>query len=742
MVVRSAWLVLALSVSAPAMAAIVVDGRLDEAEWAQAQRYDRFLVTEPFRLDPPPHGATTVAKLVSTPQGIAVAFEAAQPSALPRVKPRLQRDQPRAADRVNVSIDFDGDARNAYSFSVDLSGSIQDGVVDSERLLSLDWDTDWTWAVDEDEQGWRAELLIPWSVAPMRGSDSERRKVRVYFSRTLGASGEVLAYPAVSPERGRFVSGFEELEIAQYRASLLRVWPYLTARRDFVGQRSQYQAGLDLFWKPSPSFQLSAALNPDFGQVESDDLVISFDAVETFYSDKRPFFTENQSAFNLTTPDAGRLIHTRRIGAAADDGSGAAEIDAAVKLNGSLGRMGYGVLAASERGHAGRDFYAARLQYPLRPGLNLGWLGTYAHRPYLDREAQVQALDMNWRRGDELILDAQVLTSAIAQAGSRRSGQGAWLRINWVPSERWDYELEATHFGRDFDFNDLGFQRRGNLNELELTAAYEHPIAAPESRLAGTGWVGELMLRSNDSGLRLPVWLRLGHRLDFRSGNRLYLETNLIGAGWDDLISRGHGPLRRRDRYDFEATFTSRRYGAWAFEAALLGVPVGLGSRQDWTTRWLANWYPADTFNASLEFAPSASGDWLVWESGELFGRYGRRGESVALGMNWFPARKHELRLKSEWVAIRADAGRRYRLTPGGGLVATGETRPDFDVNSFGLQLRYRYEFGPQSELFLAYSRGGFRRSQRERGDTFDLLDDALALRDSDQLLAKLRYRF
>ena len=88
-------------------------------------------------------------------------------------------------------------------------------------------------------------------------------------------------------------------------------------------------------------FQLGATVNPDFGQVESDDLVISFDAVETFQSDRRPFFTENQSIFKQTTPDAGRLVHTRRIGAEADDGTGMADIAAAIKLNGSLGALGY-----------------------------------------------------------------------------------------------------------------------------------------------------------------------------------------------------------------------------------------------------------------------------------------------------------------------------------------------------------------------------------------------------------------
>ncbi|MDC2890265.1 DUF5916 domain-containing protein [Psychrosphaera algicola] len=35
--------------------------------------------------------------------------------------------------------------------------------------------------------------------------------------------------------------------------------------------------------------QISATLNPDFGQVESDELVVNFSAIESFFTEKRPF---------------------------------------------------------------------------------------------------------------------------------------------------------------------------------------------------------------------------------------------------------------------------------------------------------------------------------------------------------------------------------------------------------------------------------------------------------------------
>ncbi len=146
-------------------------------------------------------------------------------------------------------------------------------------------------------------------------------------------------------------------------------------------------AGVDIFWKPNGQTQLLATVNPDFGQVESDDLVVNFDATEIFISDKRPFFTENQGIFEFTTPsDFSQLLYTRRVGGPADDGDGAGDIIAALKLNGSLGATKYGVFAADEADEVGRTFSALRLVRDFSTQ-NLGLMATNVDRPFLDRTA-------------------------------------------------------------------------------------------------------------------------------------------------------------------------------------------------------------------------------------------------------------------------------------------------------------------------------------------------------------------
>lgn len=132
---------------------------------------------------------------------------------------------------------------------------------------------------------------------------------------------------------------------------------------------------------------------------------------------------------------------------------------------------------------------------------------------------------------------------------------------------------------------------------------------------------------------------------------------------------------------------------------------------------------------------------WLVWQRDDLCGRFERRRAELALDANWFPAPHHERRMKLQWLAIAARDGKPLRIAAGGALRVSEDSIDDFAINNFGVQLRYRWTFAPQSDLFVVYSRGGFSERNDARGDVGDLFEDAFALRDADQVLVKLRYR-
>ncbi len=55
--------------------------------------------------------------------------------------------------------------------------------------------------------------------------------------------------------------------------------------------------------------------------------------------------------------------------------------------------------------------------------------------------------------------------------------------------------------------------------------------------------------------------------------------------------------------------------------------------------------------------------------------------------------------------------------------------------------MRSRYELAPLSDLYVVYGRGGYMLDEFGR-DEASQLRDAFSLRDSEQLVIKLSYRF
>src|SRR5690606_9001723 len=197
----------------------------------------------------------------------------------------------------------------------------------------------------------------------------------------------------------------------------LAITPYVVGLHDMVAKDQQFDAGADVFWKPNSQFQLSATINPDFGQVESDSLVVNFSAQETFFGDKRPFFTENQGFFDFGLLfDNSQLLYTRRVVAMADDGSGPGDIVGAIKFNGSIGATQYGAFLADENGDAGRRFAALRLQRGFGSH-NLGAMLTNVDRPFLDRSASVLGFDHRWQPDPSLTVSSTLVGSDVEVAG-------------------------------------------------------------------------------------------------------------------------------------------------------------------------------------------------------------------------------------------------------------------------------------------------------------------------------------
>ncbi len=726
--------------AAPAFA-VTIDGCIDPDEWRGAQHITDFRKTQP--LNGKPASLRTEAWVLATPEGLAVAFRNIQPPEVPRTYQRTRRDENAVVDRVNVMLDFNGDGRTGYDFTLTLTNGITDAVITNESKLNNDWDGLWQHAVSEDEEGWSAEILIPWHTAPMRKAVDSKRVIGLYLDRVIGSTGERVAWPVASFSRTRFLSEFNMVEVPAYNQSLLSVTPHAVGIYDNVDGHSRIKSGADLLWKPNSQTQLTATFRPDFGQVESDDLVVNFSAEETFFSDKRPFFTENRGLFDFgMLLDDSQLIYTRRVGGAADDGSGASQIDGALKLTGSLGSTHYGVMAAQEEGEAGRLFSALRLDQDFGAH-TLGMLATQVDRPWLDREASVLGVNHRWRPNERLMVKSNLIGSAIDQYGQTRRGSGATMAVDYEVGNGWSHQWYAMHFDDTLDVNDFGYLPRNSLNyghwELRRRAVHLPDTSAYSSR----EWRVRANATNSDHGLSLRRQLRVTLKSNLRDGGNETVELSMNGAGHDDLLTRRHGAMRTAPYPVLSWERSRPRKGDWAWKAnaKISGNDLSGTDRLGYKVYGEPTYFLSNALSIFAGITYESNPERLIWQRSNLIGSFNATSLQLAAGMAWNIGSRQEFRVRLQALGLDASLRQAYRVNDRMRAAATNDPVEDFSIRNLGLQIRYRYELAPLSDLYVVYGRGGYSLDQ-DAAPVGRQFVDSFSLRDSEQLMVKLAYRF
>jgi hypothetical protein len=747
---------LALLLSLPSMPAwaIDVDGRIDPDEWRGAQHVTDFRQVQP--LSRAPGSQPTEGWILATPEGLAIGFHSTQPAGIPRTRQSAQRDVGAQADRVNLYVDFDGEGRTGYNFTVLLSDSIIDATITNENQFATDWDGNWKHAVGEDAQGWSVEMLIPWYIAPMQAGDGGKRSIGVQLDRVIGATGERMAWPAVSFQEQRFLSQLAKVEIPEYSQSLLALTPYVSGLYDNIDGSSHFDGGVDIFWKPNSRFQLSATLNPDFGQVESDQLVVNFSATETFFSDKRPFFTENQGFFDVpfgSLNNTNRLLYTRRVGGPADDGNGSGDVTAAVKLNGSAGSFNYGVFAATEADEAGRDFYALRGTRDFATQ-GIGAMFTRVERPFLDREANVFEFDHRWAPNQKFSVRTTLVGSDIEQAGDRTRDGGGQVLVDYDHGNGWRQQGYALHLGDGLQLNDFGYLERNDFNYLRYQVARRVTDLPKDSAYSAQDWRYAVSRRMNDHGVHIADAFSIDMFNDLRNGGSSWFGIAGFGPGHDDLVTRGNGVVEMPAKAYLNYEHFRPRKGRWSFYGNAQYAAEGLAGPRHGAISVDLNptYFVNDNLSFYAELFARHNPDWLLWcpvGGGPCAGQGGRdllgtyRANLLQLngGMQWNINARQELRIKMETIALDAHAVQGWQLAADGEPQRVADGLNDFSLRNLGFQIRYRYELAPLSNLYIAYVRGGFGFQDEGQG-VGGLLGDAFSLRDDEQLFVKLNYRF
>jgi hypothetical protein len=762
---------------------IVIDGKLDEPVWGTLPAYDPFVVIEPDTLAETRH--ETRIRLAYDDRGLYVGAEMLQPpeSLIARLSSRDDRGLNR--DSINLTLDTSGEGRYGFWFGVNLGDSVSDGTVLPERNFNNDWDGPWYGRSQVTERGWTAELFIPWSTVSMPAATGTRR-MGLYMSRKVAYLDERWGWPALPDTVPRFMSALQPLEMVDVAPrQQYNVYPSLGITRDLVDDETRYRLGADLFWRPSTNFQLNATVNPDFGNVETDEVIVNLSATETFFPEKRLFFLEGQEIFvaspraDTRSSGAGSqgapytMVNTRRIGGrpelpavapgvriAARDQVTPVELIGAGKITGQLGRLRYGVLGAVEddvKLHAtsdagplrirqdGNDYGIARLLYEdsHRGAYRaVGMLSTAVRKPAGD--AVAHGLDWHYlTAGGKLKMDGQAMTSDIDGIGR---GYGGFVDFEYTFRRGMVQRLGLEYFDEDFDINDLGFLERND--HYRLRSAFVHtranlgPIRSNQFDLRG------FLQKSLSESLFNAGGVFLTNRAMLRDLSVLTVRAHFLPGQYDDLNSFGNGTYRiakRREMFAFWNSDSTRR----------ITVQLGGGVREEhlggdsWMAEAGMTWRPSDRFNVSARVRYDDRDGWLLHQQADLFATFQAKQWMPTVSADYFLSARQQLRVSLQWVGISAEEDRFYRVPVRPGSLHSIDKpsgpgfRPsyDFSVSQLNFQARYRWEIAPLSDVFLVYTRQADRRAALGDDDFADLFDHAWSEPLQDVLVFKIRYR-
>ena len=501
---------------------IVLDGSVDEPAWEAIEPLPVFVHVPTFGAEPSERTEFRIAYDAEYLYFSCQAYDS-DPGGIRTFS--LQRDERSfRSDFCSIYLDTLNDEENSLSFKTSPSGNRSDSQRwnDAEQSDNS-WDAFWDVAVSRDEQGWYAELRIPFSSVLFQAIDGQV-VMGVSMLRNISRKNELHVYPAIPPDLGNLAYAkpsqmrkiiFKGIEPQGSPAYLT---PYALAggghahALDSLGTRYDRstdrvrEAGLDLRYGLTSNLTLDVTANTDFAQVEADDQQVNLTRFSLFFPEKRRFFQERASNFEYSLGGEDRLFHSRTVGLA---GGRPVRIYGGGRLVGRVGEWDVGVLnlqTAESESLPSENLGVARLRRRvLNPNSYVGGiltsrLGSGGHKNIvygadaIFRLAGNDYLVLNWAQSFD---DQEQSTPGESISLFDRG----LLRLNWERrgADGLTYALDLTRVGEIFDPG-MGFLRRKDYSRGQANLGYGWRPGPGARLFTYTFQFDGLLFRRNDDG--------------------------------------------------------------------------------------------------------------------------------------------------------------------------------------------------------------------------------------------------
>jgi hypothetical protein len=521
---------------------IQIDGVIDDA-WALADSVDNFFQLSPFYSKAP--SRRTYAKVLTTDNSLyclIVSFDERK-----NIQSTTGKLDDFSGDVVSIMFDTFGDKRSAYKFAVSASGIRMDcRLLDDARNRDYSWDGIWFSDAKIYDWGFVVEMEIPYKSIQY---NEELNFWGLDFDRWRPENSEDLYWCVYEQNEGQRISKFGKLLFEDFKPSIkglnLEFYPTAFGKITYI-EDGKYKvdpnAGLDIFYNPSPQLTLQVTANPDFAQIEADPYSFNISRYESYFSEKRPFFTQGNEIFmpsgkqrNTGFYSPLELFYSRRVGKILPDGT-EVPITFGTKAFGRISDWEYGGFVARTPGkdyelngtsqkEPEATFISGRIKKTIGNNSNLGVL--FVSKQSMNKTDGVIDIDgalreSNWQ------LSYQLARSINNSEGGYAASAG-FTKI----SNSWLTYLRGRTISRDFNVDQVGFVPwKGTTQIVGITGPIWYPQEGAVSQILF--YTGPIINREEVDKFTDLGWI-FGYNMEFRDNWGFEIELDIIKAKDSDV---------------------------------------------------------------------------------------------------------------------------------------------------------------------------------------------------------------
>ncbi|MBH98483.1 MAG: hypothetical protein CMM56_08530 [Rhodospirillaceae bacterium] len=456
----------------------VLDGVLDDETWMQAA-----VIEDLHQYEPIDHAEPTERTIVYIAYDDDFLYVAArmfdsEPNQI-RARQLVQGGSARWDDGFTVYLDPFNNKRTGYMFQTNPNGIRTQGTFETPTQLNRDWEDIWYAGARVNEEGWVAEVAIPFKTLNF---DANNQNWGFTLERYIARKQEAISWSSynreVDPGTAGLITGLVGLQ--QGRGLDFVPTMVTTHSKNYAkgSKTSDTEPALDIFYNFTPSLTGVLTLNTDFSSTEVDDRQVNLSRFNLFFPEKRDFFLQDSDIFSFgDLRRNGMPFHSRRIGLSA--GGQPVDLEVGTKLTGRVGRFNVGVLGVQQEGFEdvkASNLFVGRVAANVLRESSVGMIFTDGD-PRSNNDNSLMGFDFRYRNTD------------FAERHSLEGG--AWFQSTNSPGikeeqDAWGINLGTSNNNEGFEgdvsfqrieenFNPaLGFVNRRGIEFSDVSIGYRH----------------------------------------------------------------------------------------------------------------------------------------------------------------------------------------------------------------------------------------------------------------------------